>query len=142
MTVRSHGGARRAIVSPGESRIDHAAARHERRAVALVEGQIVAGLQLVAEHGRIPVEIADDGLGVRIEQELVRIETVAVGGLIRPVDTIAVDGTGARIGQKAMPDLVGEFGQLDALDLALAADRRKGTARLWWRAPRKGEVDA
>ena len=33
---------------------------------------------------------------------------------------IAVDRAGPRIGQVAVPDLVGVFGQLDALDLALA----------------------
>jgi hypothetical protein len=33
---------------------------------------------------------------------------------------IAVDGAGPRIGDKAVPDLVGVFGQLDALDFLLA----------------------
>ena len=88
---------------------------------------------LIAEHGRIPVEIADHGLGVGIEQELVRIEAMAVAPARRAVHAIAVDRAGPRVRQKAVPDFVGEFRQLDALDLAFAADRRTGTARPWWR---------
>jgi hypothetical protein len=40
---------------------------------------------------------------------------------VGPVHAIAVDRTRARVGQKTVPNLVGEFRQLDALDLALTS---------------------
>ena len=40
--------------------------------------------------------------------------------LVRTVDAIAVDQTGTRGRQVAMPDLIGIFRQLDALELGLA----------------------
>src|SRR6185369_16475200 len=110
----------RAILTPTESRIDHAAFRQERRAVALVEGPVVTCLHLIAEQRRVPAQFADHGLGARVEQQLVGIETVARLRLIRPVHAIAVDSAGTRVGQKAVPYLVGVFGQLNAFELALA----------------------
>ena len=41
--------------------------------------------------------------------------------LVGPVHAIAVDRSGAGVRQKAVPNLVSKFRQLDALDLALAA---------------------
>src|ERR1700722_1306745 len=72
-------GTRWAVFSPGEGRIDDPASRHERGTVAVVECQVVAGLELVAKNRRIPIEIADHRLGVRVEQELVVVEPVAAG---------------------------------------------------------------
>ena len=61
------------LAVPVEIRIDDHALRHERRAVALVEGQVVAvGADGVAEAGRIPRQLADVRARVRIEQQLVR----------------------------------------------------------------------
>ena len=120
MIVFSHGMRRRAV-APGEGGVDDAGLQHEGRAVALVEGQVVAGLDLVAEQRRVPLELADHLLGVGIEQQLVGIEAVAGRGLVGAVHAIAVDRARPRIGQVAVPDLVGVFGQCDALELALAA---------------------
>ena len=65
---------------PVEIGIDHDAFGHEGRAVALVEGQVVAALHLVAEHRRIPCQRAGMGAGIGIEQQLVGIEAVPASG--------------------------------------------------------------
>ena len=108
--------------SPCQSKfgIDHHAFRHEGRAVALVEGQVVHRLHRVAEDRGIPVQLAGMGAGVGIEQQLVGIEAVPRVRLVGAVDAVAVDGAGPDLGQVAVPDLVGVFGQLDALDLLVA----------------------
>jgi len=64
--------------------------------------------------------MADDLLGVGIEQQLVGIEAMAGRRLVGTVDAEAVDRAGAGIGQVAVPYLIGIFGQHDALDLAFA----------------------
>ena len=110
----------RSVVAPAEGAVDDAGLEVVGGAVALVIGEVVPGLHLVAEQGRVPLELADDGFGVGIEQELVGVEPVAVLGVIGAVHAVAVDCTGAGIRQVAVEDLVRVFGQLDAFDLGLA----------------------
>ncbi len=105
---------------PIEVRVCHDAFGDERRAVSLVECQIVAfGADGVAEQGVIPAQLADELARVGIDQQFVWIEAVSGLGLVRSMHSIAVDGAGAHIDQVAVPDLVGVLGQLDALDLGL-----------------------
>ena len=54
---------------------------------------------------------------------------------------IAVDRARARIGQIAVPDLVGEFRQLDALDFALAVVVEKAELDLGGVGGKQREVD-
>ena len=109
------------LLMPVEVRIDDDRLRHERGAVALVERQIVAlGADRVPEARRVPLELADVRARVRIEQQLVRVEPVAGVGRVRPVDAVSVDGARPDVGDVAVPDLVGEFGQLDSRRLAIA----------------------
>src|SRR6476661_5623747 len=77
---------RLAFLAPGESRVDHPAFRHVTRAVALVEGEIGVGLA-----------------GIWIDQELVRIEAMAVRRIVRPMHAIAIDGARPRVRQIAVP---------------------------------------
>ena len=107
---------------PVEIRIDHDAFRHERRAVALVEGTVVAAFHVIAVYGRIPCQRTRMRACIGIEQQLVRIEAVAVGGIVRPVNAIAVEGAGADARDVAVKHLVGVFGQFDA-GLALAVEQ-------------------
>src|SRR5580698_8605287 len=104
---------------PIKAGIDDDALRHEGGAVAVVEGTIIARLHLVAEHSRIPREPARMGTRVRIQQQLVRVETVACVRLIGALDAIAVPGAGSDARNIAMKDLVGEFRQLEAVRFAL-----------------------
>src|SRR5206468_9238874 len=68
----------RPVVAPGEGRIDRLALGHRPAIVAPVEAEVAAWMtDLVAEMRIAPAEGADDRPGVRIEQQLVRVEAVA-----------------------------------------------------------------
>ena len=113
---------RTALASPRERRVHHAALGHERRAVALVERKIrFFRAELIAEEGVVPLQLTHQGLGVRVEEQLVRIEAMALLRRVFPVHPIAIYGAGPRIRQITVPNLVGVLRQRDALELALAA---------------------
>ncbi len=111
-------------------------------AVAFVEGEVVAGLDLVAEQGRVPVDMADHLPRIGIDQELAGIEAMPCRGLVVAVHAIAVDRAGPRIRQVAVPDLVGVFGQGDPLDLAVAPGIEQAELDLGRMRREQGEVDA
>ena len=109
---------RRMVVAPGEGAVDHRRQRREGGAVALVAGQIGVGVtDLVTEQAIVPAQVAADGLGEGIENELVRIEAVTLLRLIGSVDPVAVELSGLDVGQVGVPDLIGLFAQADALRL-------------------------
>ena len=58
--------------------------------------------------------------GIGIEQQLVGVEAVAVLGLIRPVNAIAVELAGRDVVQIAVPDILGALRQFDAFEFAAA----------------------
>ena len=103
------------LALPVEARIHHHALRHEGRAVSLVEREVgVPVAQHVAEHRRVPAQAADVRARVRVEQQLVGIEAMALFGRVGPVHAVAVHGAGADLGHVAVPGLVAVFRQLDA----------------------------
>ncbi len=108
---------------PIEIGIDHHAFRHEGRAVALIEGEVVAALHLVAEHGRIPCQRAGMGARIGIEQQLVGVEAMAGVGLIGAIDAVAIEGAGADPGDIAVKHLIGIFRQFEAVRLTLAVEQ-------------------
>src|SRR5271170_7182573 len=57
---------------------------------------------------------------IRVEQQLVRVEAVALIGLIGAVHAIAIDCARPDPRHVAMPNLIGVFGEIDARGLALA----------------------
>jgi len=57
----------------------------------------------------VPPQVTYDLLGVGIQQELVMIEAVPIGWVIRSVDTVAVKKSRPGLRQIAVPDLVGLF---------------------------------
>lgn len=63
------------------------------------------------------------GASVGIEQQLVRIESVAAVGLVGAVDAIAVEGAWLYAVDEAVKHLVGVFRQLEAMGLALAVEQ-------------------
>src|SRR5215510_9880714 len=64
--------------------------------------------------------MADHLTGIGIDQEFVWVEALSRRWLVRPMHAIAVDRARPRIGEVAVPDLVGVLRQGDALDLASA----------------------
>src|ERR1700732_136576 len=106
------------LALPVEIWVDDDAFRHERRAVALVESRVVARFDLISENCGVPFQIAKMPTGIRVEHQLVGIEAVPGTRLVGAVHAVAVNRSGMHIRHIAVPDLVGEFGQLDSLALA------------------------
>ncbi|MND86631.1 hypothetical protein D3C80_786060 [compost metagenome] len=98
------------VAAPGVGRVDDLALGHERRAVALIETEVAVGVTNgVAEQRFGPFQAAHQLFGVRVDQQLVGVETVAVLRLIGAVYAVAVDLSGVGIGQVAVENFVGVF---------------------------------
>src|SRR5262249_8849244 len=92
-----------------------------RGAIALVEAQVlVLGADRVAEARGIPLESASVPARVWIEHQLVRIESLARGGLVGTVYPEPVHRGWVCIGDIYVPDLVGVFRQLQPFELGLS----------------------
>ncbi|CFM33239.1 Uncharacterised protein [Bordetella pertussis] len=114
------GGAPRC--APVERRLGHHGFGHAGGAVAPVHAEVGARvLHAVAEQRVRPAQRAGQGGGVRVEQQLVRIEAMAGARVVRTVGAIAVDQARLRVGQVAVPHLVGAFGHGQARQLLAAA---------------------
>ena len=74
----------------------------------------------VAEVRVAPDERALQVLRVRLDQKLVGIEAMSLGGLVRTMYSIAVEKSGTSLGQIGVPDIIGTLRHVDALDLAAA----------------------
>ncbi len=108
--------------APGEGVVNNLTLGHERGAIPGVERQIsVGGPDLVGEERIVPVDRAAKRAGVRVHQQLVGIEAVPGIGIVRTVDTVAVQLSRSDIGKVRMPDLVGVLPQGQACDLAASA---------------------
>jgi hypothetical protein len=68
----------------------------------------------------IPRELTAELLGVRVDQQLVGVEAMAVIRFIRAVHAVAVKLARRDVRQIDVPHVVGALRQHDALDLALA----------------------
>src|SRR5215469_1518954 len=65
MVPRDKAASRLAL--PVEIRVDDNAFRHERDAVALVEGGVVARFQLISKDGGLPLQIPEMAARIRVE---------------------------------------------------------------------------
>ena len=105
------------VIAPGVRRVDDLALGHEWRAVAFVETEVGVGVaDGVAEQRFRPFKLANQLFGVRVDQQFVVIEAMAVGRVIRTINAVAVNQPRMRIRQVAVVDLIGVFRQLDALE--------------------------
>src|SRR5215469_100821 len=118
--LRPRHGVAVASARPLERGIGHRAFRNKWSAVTLVEREIIHGFHLVTENCRIPNQLADMGLGVRIEEELVWVKPKALIRLIGAVNAVAVGGAGPNPGQVSMPSLIGVLWQGHTLHFLLA----------------------
>ena len=83
-------------------RSDHHRLRRAGRGVVVVAAVLLT--EVVAEQRLVPVEDAVDCLGVGVQQQLVRVATVAGFGVVGPVHAVAVALAGLDVGQEAVPD--------------------------------------
>ena len=73
----------RPVDAPVEERVDHHALGHAGSGVLLVGTVRIA--EAVAEQRLVPLDLAVDGLSVRIEQQLAGVASLAALGRVRPV---------------------------------------------------------
>ena len=92
---------RRPVVAPVEVRVVHDALRHVGAAVVVVTGVVVA--EGVRETGLVPVDLALDGLGVGVQQQLGRVAALALLRRPRPMHPVAIALPGRHRRQIGVP---------------------------------------
>ena len=108
------GDAQRTVVAPLEPRAADHRARHERGAVLVVAGPVVAA-EGVAVHGRVPLHLPVERPRVGVEQQLVLVAADARVGEVRPVHAVSVALPGADAGQEAVPHVAVGLGHVQPL---------------------------
>src|SRR6267142_1532513 len=129
--------ARRPVVAPVEVRVGDDRARHERSAVGVVADQVVLP-QPVGVDRLIPLRVAFDGAGVRVEEQLRRIAPVTLLGLPGAVDPIAVPLPGPHVGTVPVPDEPGALREVEAALVAALVEEAELDSRRHLR--KKGEI--
>ena len=95
-----------AILFPVEVGIHHHAFLHARSVVVFIERQILVRMaRLIGKNRRVPIHLACERLGIRIDHQLVRIEAQALVRLIRTVHAIAIELPGQNPLQIAVPHI-------------------------------------
>src|SRR5688572_19953712 len=92
-----------AIVAPLEEWIDDDRFRHEGRAVLFI-GWAIGIVVVVPEHGLVPHDLAFNGVGVGIEQQLRRMAAQAVVYVVRAHHAVAITLARQNPGKIRMPD--------------------------------------
>ena len=89
----------RFVVAPAERRINNHTQRRAVGVVSIVERQVTCGIaNVVAEHCVRPGQLPSDRSRVRVQQDFVSVEAMTVVGIVRTVNTIAVQLTGLGVG--------------------------------------------
>ena len=115
-----------AVALPVEERVDDDAVQHVRRRVVVVARVRVA--EVVAVERRVPLDRAGGRLGVRVEQQLGRVEPQARARVVRAVHAVAVAlaGLHGRAGSSARRSRRPRSARRAS---RLPSRRRTGTAR-------------
>ena len=111
----------RAVTGPVEERVHHHAEHHPGRGVLVVAGALVA--EVVAEEGLVPLDGAVGGLGVRVQQQLVRVAAHAGVRVERAVHPVAVPLARIHLGQVGVPDVGVHLGQLNPRLVAIRVEQ-------------------
>jgi hypothetical protein len=114
------GGAQRAVVPPFEPRVGDDRPRDERRAVLVVALAVVAA-EGVAVDGWIPLDLAVERPGVRVDEQLRRVAAQADVRVMRPVHPVPVALPRPDARQERVPDVAVHLGHLHALLTAARA---------------------
>ncbi len=131
------------VLAPGVGGVDDHAFRHDACAVAAVHLQVPAlRADPVAEAGVVPANLARQRLGVGVDQQLVRVEAVALPGRVGPVYPVAVKVSRPHVRQIAVPDLMRVFGQGNAGRLAPSLRVEQAEFHLLRVGREQGEVHA
>ena len=134
---------RREVVTPGEGRIGDDAFRHEGRAVARIEREIVAfGARLVSHQFRPDNGRAGQPLRVRVDQKLVGIEAVALVGAIGALGAVAIELPRPQPRHVAVPDVAIALRQIEPAYLVLSVFGKQAQRHAARMFREYGEVDA
>lgn len=116
----------RLIVAPGKGRLDDHALREITGAVARIQPEVRPFVSVrISAQDLVPAHGPGDRLGVRIQEELLRIEAMALLGRKGAMDAVAVELARPQIRQKRVPDLVRALAQRNARALVRALGRVK-----------------
>ena len=123
--------------------IDHHRLRHGEGAVAGVIGQIApVGADPVAHQRIRPSQPAVPRPGIGVDQQFMRVKTVALLGRIRPVNPVAVALPGFHAIDPQVPDVTLAFGDQQAGHLAAAIVGEQAEFDEMGVGGKDGEVDA
>jgi hypothetical protein len=112
--------AQSSVAGPVECRIDDDGFRNARTAVVFVLVQVGIFLaEGIGKDGLIPLHVAKDCLCVGIDEQLVFIETMTLGGVPWTVNTKSVTLTGTNARDKAVPHKGGAFFQAKTIGLVV-----------------------
>jgi len=92
------------VARPVEGRVLHHALDHERRGIATVESKVVAGRKIVTPKRIVPLQRTGDLARIRVQQQLVGVEAMALLRLVGAVGAIAVELPGLHIRHVAGED--------------------------------------
>jgi len=110
---------RRAVVAPGVGRVFDDTLRDHGGGVATVEGQVgTLRAQPVPVQRIVPADAAEELARIRIDEQLVRVESMPALGLVGAVNPVAVELARPQALDVHVPNLVRTPGQADALGLA------------------------
>ena len=134
--------ARRTHAAPVECRIGHAAPRHVVGAVGRVRDPVVAGLGAVQR--RVPRDVAGERGRAGIHQQLGRIESMPVRGLVRAVHPVTVQCSRAAEarGQETVPDAAGPGRQCESRDFTAAGGIEEAQLDAGRTGRERREIDA
>ncbi len=117
--------------------------RHATRIVAPIERKIATrAAGAVAEMGVAPHQPSGERLGMRVDQQLVRVKTKAALGIVGAVHAIAVKLSGRDVVEVAVPDVLGALGQRHAMQFAPALIVEQAQFHLFGIGGEEGEVGA
>ncbi len=108
------------VAGPVEERVDDDALHHVRRGVLVVARVGIA--EVVAEERLVPVDLTLDGLGVGVQEQLVRVEALAALRVVLAVHAVAVALPGSDGRQVGVPDVRVDVDEVDAGLFAAVAE--------------------
>ena len=115
---------RQAIVAPRERGIHDQSERREGGGVAVVERQVFGRIPIaVTEQAVVPLQPASDGPGIRVQQQLVRIEAMPLVRVVGAGDPQSIQRTGLEVREITVEDVERPLGELDPLVLVRVVRR-------------------
>jgi len=134
--------AQRFVAFPVVGVVNNHRLRHIGRAVQFGERQIlVRTVPVVAENGLMPDELADQLPAIGINQQLVRIKTLALFRPVRAINAVAVDLPRLQSRHIDMPDAVVIFGYGVTLHLLRAGFVKQAKLNLFGMSGKQGKVN-